>query len=138
MFGKSNENKSPSGKTLNLFSDGTTIKGDIKTNADIRIDGIVEGLVYSDSKVVIGTTGKVKGDVICRQADISGNVVGLVSVKETLFLKSSAIIDGDVVTQKLVVESGAVFNGKCSMHQGKAPEKLNHERKVAPAQVLEK
>lgn len=134
MFGNSKEKNTPTGKTLNLFADGTTIKGDIKTNNDIRIDGIVEGLVYSDSKVVIGTTGKVKGDVICKQADISGKINGLISVKEILFLKNTAIIDGDIVTQKLVVESGAVFNGNCSMHNGKPPEKINYDKKVVQAQ----
>lgn len=116
MFGINNEkNKPVAGKTLNLFAEGTTLKGDIKTINDIRIDGTVEGMVYSESKVVIGPTGKVTGDIMCQSADISGKVTGMVSVKELLFLKNTGVIVGDIATNKLVVESGAIFNGNCSM-----------------------
>ncbi len=125
MFGKNTENTAnAAGKTLNLFSEGTVIKGDIKTNNDIRIDGIIEGLIYSDAKVVIGPNGKVIGDIMCQNADISGKVSGVVSVKELLFLKNTAEVNGDIDTNKLVVESGAKFNGNCSMGNAK-PQPAN-------------
>jgi cytoskeletal protein CcmA (bactofilin family) len=116
MFGKNSDKTENTGsKTINLFADGTVIKGDIKTNNDIRIDGVVEGLVYSDAKVVVGPSGKVLGDIMCQSADISGRVSGVIAVKELLFLKSTAWVDGDISTNKLVVEAGAKFNGNCSM-----------------------
>jgi len=116
MFGKNSDKTENAGsKTINLFADGTVIKGDIKTNNDIRIDGVVEGLVYSDAKVVVGASGKVVGDIMCQSADISGRVSGVIAVKELLFLKSTALVDGDISTNKLVVEAGAKFNGNCSM-----------------------
>lgn len=125
MFGKNAENTAnTAGKTLNLFSEGTVIKGDIKTNNDIRIDGIIEGLVYSDAKVVVGPSGKVIGDIMCQSADISGKVSGVISVKELLFLKNTAVVEGDIVTNKLVVEAGAKFNGNCSMGNAK-PQPTN-------------
>jgi cytoskeletal protein CcmA (bactofilin family) len=118
MFGSSKQtaqNITP--KTLNLFAEGTHIKGDIKTTNDIRIDGIIEGTVTSDSKVVIGPSGKVKGDIICQNADISGSVVGTIEIGELLFLKSTANVEGDITTEKLVIEAGAKFNGLCTMGQ---------------------
>jgi cytoskeletal protein CcmA (bactofilin family) len=136
MFGKNSDKTENTGsKTINLFADGTVIKGDIKTNNDIRIDGVVEGLVYSDAKVVVGVTGKVLGDIMCQSADISGRVSGVIAVKELLFLKSTALVDGDISTTKLVVEAGAKFNGNCSM--GTKPTTNATAAPQQPAQRLE-
>ena len=136
MFGKNTENNNTqSSKTINLFADGTVIKGDIKTNNDIRIDGIIEGLVFSDAKVVVGPSGKVLGDIMCQNADISGKVSGIIAVKELLFLKNTAVVDGDISTNKLVVEAGAKFNGNCSM--GTKPTNNATTITPKPAQQLE-
>lgn len=136
MFGKNTENNNTQGsKTINLFADGTVIKGDIKTNNDIRIDGIIEGLVFSDAKVVVGPSGKVLGDIMCQNADISGKVSGIIAVKELLFLKNTAVVDGDISTNKLVVEAGAKFNGNCSM--GTKPTNNATTTAPKPAQQLE-
>jgi cytoskeletal protein CcmA (bactofilin family) len=118
MFGKTKEtSQNTTGKTVNLFAEGTHIKGDIKTVNDIRIDGVVEGTVTSDAKVVIGPSGKVIGDIICQNADISGSVTGSLEIGEMLFLKSAANVEGDITVEKLVIEAGAKFNGHCSMGQ---------------------
>lgn len=100
---------------INLISQGTTIQGEIKSKGDIRIDGHVEGIIQSDAKVVIGTTGHVQGDIYCTSADVLGKITGKIKCKEILFLKGSAHLDGDIHTNKLVVESGAQFNGACQM-----------------------
>ena len=60
----------------NLLGTGTTIKGDIESNGDIRIDGHLIGSLKSNGKVVIGQTGVMEGDLNCKQAEISGVVKG--------------------------------------------------------------
>ena len=101
--------------SINLIGAGTSIEGEVKSNGDIRIDGTVKGSVISKAKVVIGTTGVIEGDINCQNADISGSVNGKTIVADMLFLKSTAKITGDVVSSKLVVESGASFTGSCNM-----------------------
>jgi cytoskeletal protein CcmA (bactofilin family) len=101
--------------SINLIGAGTTIEGDVKSNGDIRIDGTVIGTVTSKAKVVIGSTGSIEGDINCQNADISGTVKGKTNVSDMLFLKSSARITGDILSSKLVVESGASFTGSCNM-----------------------
>lgn len=101
--------------SINLIGQGTTITGDLSCKGDIRIDGEIIGNVISKAKVVIGTTGKVIGDIIGSNADISGHLKGDLTVTDTIFLKSSARIEGDMVTNKLIVESGAIFSGHCNM-----------------------
>lgn len=101
--------------SINLIGAGTTIEGQIHSNGDIRVDGNITGAVHSKAKVVIGSTGAVDGNVTCQNADISGTVKGNLAVTETLFLKSTARINGDIYTSKLVVEVGASFTGNCNM-----------------------
>jgi len=101
--------------TINLISNGTDITGDIKSNGDIRIDGSLTGNLNTKGKVVIGPTGKVKGEVICKNSEISGIIEGKIIVGQLLNLKASSKIHGDIATLKLSIEPGAVFSGNCKM-----------------------
>lgn len=128
MFG-SKENSSnpttaaaPAGKTgatspagANVLVKGTTVEGKIISEGDIRIDGVVRGSLDCKAKVVIGVTGVVEGDIICQNALIEGKFDGKIIVKEMLSLRGTAQVNGDISTQKLVVEAGALFNVTCKM-----------------------
>lgn len=129
---KTNGNGNNISPAVNLISEGTIIDGEINSNGDIRIDGMVTGTVRSKSKVVIGSTGKVKGEIYCESADVLGSIEGSIEVKGILYLKTSASISGEINTGKLVVESGAVFNGICRMGQDKN-QLINKGQKVEQA-----
>ena len=101
--------------TINLISNGTDITGDIKSNGDIRIDGTLTGSLNTKGKIVIGTTGKVSGEVFCKNSEVSGIVEGKITVGQLLNLKASSKILGDIVTSKLSIEPGAKFTGTCKM-----------------------
>jgi cytoskeletal protein CcmA (bactofilin family) len=87
----------------------------MKIEGNIQIEGLIKGTLTSKGKVVIGSAGVVEGDVLCQHAEISGKVNGKLKIADILFLKSSAKVDGDIQTGKLVMESGVQFNGNCSM-----------------------
>ena len=101
--------------TINLISNGTEINGDIISNGDIRVDGTVTGTLNIKGKVVIGTTGKIRGEIICKNSEISGIIEGKITVSQLLNLKSSSRIQGDIATSKLSIEPGAKFSGNCKM-----------------------
>ena len=103
--------------TINLISNGTEIIGDIKSTGDIRIDGSLTGNLNTKEKVVIGQTGKVNGEIICKNSEISGIIEGRVIVNQLLNLKASSKILGDIVTSKLSIEPGAIFSGTCKMSE---------------------
>jgi cytoskeletal protein CcmA (bactofilin family) len=109
---KYNETDSTS---INLISYGTEITGDIKSNGDIRIDGSLTGNLNIKGKVVIGPTGKVSGEVICKNSEVSGLIEGKITVEQLLNLKASSKILGDIATSKLSIEPGAKFTGNCKM-----------------------
>ncbi len=99
----------------NRINEGTTFIGDIQSTGFFRIDGTVEGDITSPARVVIGKTGVIKGILHCDNADIEGKVEGKLKVSETLTLRASAVINGEVKTTELVVEPGAELNGNCNM-----------------------
>lgn len=107
----------PDHTSINLVGTGTTIKGEIFSNGDIRIDGTIIGTVESKGKVVVGNTGLVEGDIICQNADFSGNIKARVEVSELLTLKASAKLFGEIITSKLAIEPGAIFTGSCTMEK---------------------
>ena len=104
--------------TINLISNGTDITGDIKSNGDIRIDGTLRGNLNTKGKVVIGPTGKVSGEVVCKNSEVSGIIEGKIVVGQLLNLKASSKIMGDIATAKLSIEPGAIFSGYCKMSDG--------------------
>lgn len=100
---------------LNRIVDGTNIKGDIKSDSNIRIDGKLVGTIHTKGRVVIGATGHIEGEIICQNADIEGTLIGKITVDQILTLKSTAKLDGDIMTNKLAIEPGASFSGSCGM-----------------------
>ena len=141
MFGSSKSENGQMGKPAkganitNQFVAGTTIQGEIKAESDIRVDGNIVGTVESSAKIAIGKTGRIEGEVLCTNADIEGKVYGRLVVKELLILKKTAVIEGDIISNKLVVEDGARFNGTCSM--GSKEMKPQQDKNVR-AQQLQK
>ncbi len=103
------------GAMYNALTNGSKIVGKIFADTDFRIDGEVEGTITCNGKVVIGQKGILKGSIACVNAEIIGTVEGDIVVSETLSLRSTAVIKGEVKTKVLMVEPNAVFNGTCSM-----------------------
>lgn len=93
----------------------THIKGDILSDADFRIDGKLEGSLKTKGKLIVGKEGKITGEVHCSSADIEGNFSGQLNVSESLTLKTTSNVVGEVSTNKLIVETGALFNATCRM-----------------------
>ncbi len=112
---------------LNKISNGTTINGDIVSSTDIRLDGILVGNISTKGKVVIGKSGKVTGEVTCKNSDIEGSLEGKIMVGELLSLKESSNIKGDIITAKLAIEPGAKFTGTCNM-SGNESTGINTQR----------
>lgn len=111
-------NEADNTTTINLISVGTDITGDIRSTGDIRIDGTLKGNLITKGKVVIGPTGKVNGEIDCKNSEVSGLIEGKIIVSQLLNLKASSRIVGDIITSKLSIEPGAVFTGHCSMKDG--------------------
>jgi cytoskeletal protein CcmA (bactofilin family) len=100
---------------INMIGVGTTIEGSISSNENIRFDGNLLGNLNTKGKVFIGQTGKVTGEIRCKNCEIEGVVDGKVVVDELLSLRSVSKLYGEIKTGKLAIEPGATFTGKCDM-----------------------
>ena len=112
----------------NRIERSTKITGEIVSEADFRIDGTLEGTITTTGKVVIGKEGVINGNVNCSFADVEGKFSGKIEVKESLSLKSTSSVEGVVIIGKLIVESGASFNAKCSMRSAKEVKSITEKR----------
>ena len=92
MF-NSSKNQNIDAGSINLLGAGTKINGDITSNGDFRIDGNLLGNITISGKLVLGSTGRIEGNIQCANADLSGEVKGTVNISETLSLKSTAKIN---------------------------------------------
>jgi len=99
----------------NIISQDTKIVGDLSSEGDFRIDGIIEGNIKSTGKIVVGSTGFIKGTLQGTDAYFEGKFSGKLVLSGTLTLKPTAHIEGEVIVGKLSVDPDATFNVKCTM-----------------------
>jgi cytoskeletal protein CcmA (bactofilin family) len=123
---KLNTNSENISQSINIISEGTKIKGDVLANGDIRIDGELMGNISAKGRLVIGPKGRIEGQILCNNIEISGYVKGKITASELINMKSTSQIVGDIVAGKLSVEPGSMFSGSCVMN-GTKP--LNEQAK---------
>jgi cytoskeletal protein CcmA (bactofilin family) len=99
----------------NIIGKGTYLRGDLESQGNVRLEGRVEGNVRCKKKVAVGVKSSILGNLVAQNAELAGEIHGTVEVVDTLLLKSTCVIQGDIVANKLIVEPGAVFNGSCKM-----------------------
>ena len=114
-------NDKQGGLMFNALTAGSKIVGNISADSDFRIDGTIEGELKCTGKVVIGEAGKVKGTVVCQNAEILGLMDGKITCNQQLSLRASGKLQGEVQTKLLVVEPGAEFNGRRAMGSNATP-----------------
>lgn len=113
--GNVNVSSIPSPNAFNTLAVGTVIEGNVRSASDIRVDGSIFGNLTCDSKIIIGSSGIIEGDVSCASAHIEGKYKGKLTVGDILNIRENAVVNGDIITQKLIVQAGASFNGTCIM-----------------------
>lgn len=110
------EKKAPiNPNAINTLVTGSFFEGSFRSANDIRIDGKMKGNLQCDARLIIGQSGSFEGDAECQNAVVEGNFNGNLIVSEILQVKEKAVVDGIIKTKKLIVQSGAVFNVKCTM-----------------------
>ncbi len=115
MFSKEERKTEDQSSTSNIIGKETILQGSIESVGNIRDEGKVYGNAKAKAKFVMGNDAYVDGNVVARTAEVAGNIKGNIEISELLILKPSAVINGDILTNKLVVEPGATFNGGCKM-----------------------
>ncbi|MFN3951454.1 MAG: polymer-forming cytoskeletal protein [Thermaurantimonas sp.] len=115
----------------NRILQGTIVNGTIESEGDLRIDGEIQGEITIKGKLVIGVEGKIVGNVKCTSSKIEGKLIGDITAAEAVHMITQSYVEGNVITNRLIVDEGSVFNGRCRMTTGEKlnkksdPEKIN-------------
>jgi len=103
------------GVVMNAMAEGAVLEGNLTCKGDLRLDGIVQGEVRIEGRLVIGAQGAIHGPVRCQNVHILGKVNGPIEASESILLSATAQVNGDITAPKLVVEEGAQLSGRCTM-----------------------
>jgi cytoskeletal protein CcmA (bactofilin family) len=107
--------KRPVNGELSLIGTGTVVQGKVTTEGSIRIDGTVVGDVIAKANAAIGSSGFLEGNLSATNVSLAGRAKGTVTASEKLILEGKSVLQGDIRASKLVVDEGAMFDGRCSM-----------------------
>ena len=114
MFGKGSQ-------TLEtIVGNDTRIVGKVSVKGTVRVDGILEGDVQADW-VVVGETGKIRGNTRTRGIVVGGSVEGNIDATEAVELREKASMVGEIHAPKLGISEGAVFDGRVRMKTDAEP-----------------
>ena len=112
---KSNNNINDSKDSVTIISEGVKLEGKLVSKGNVRIDGFISGDVQAAGNITIGEHGEIMGEIKAQVLIIGGKISGTVVANEKIVLESTSNLKGDLITKILVVEEGAVFDGKSAM-----------------------
>jgi cytoskeletal protein CcmA (bactofilin family) len=114
------------------ISQGIRIKGEVTGSEDLFVDGHVEGKVnLSNGSLTVGPNGQVKADIFAREVIVRGHVDGKIVGREKIQLWSTGNVAGDLQTERLMIEDGAVLSGRVEIETGKPLDKHVEARGAA-------
>ena len=106
-----------------LISKSVVIKGELSCSEDLYIGGQVEGTINpKGNRLTIGPNGRVKASVTARAVIVQGKLEGNIQASDRVDLKQSAVVMGDIATQRISIDEGAYFKGSVNI-QKEAPKK---------------
>ncbi|MBA3833099.1 MAG: polymer-forming cytoskeletal protein [Chthoniobacterales bacterium] len=108
-----------------VLSSDVEIKGSIKFQKELLIDGKVEGEIHSEGVLTIGENADIRAEIKTKSITVYGKVHGNITVAERCELKSKSTLQGDLKAARLVIEEGATFIGKSEVTSGKMPVASN-------------
>ena len=122
-----------SSKASACISQGIRIKGEVTGSEDLFVDGYVEGKLNlsNSSSLTIGPNGEVKADIFAREVIVRGRVDGKIVGREKIQLWSTGNVAGDLQTERLMIEDGAVLRGRVEIETGKPIDKHTEARSAA-------
>lgn len=117
-----NEVDRNSGELNTIIGRGSVIEGTLTVNSSLRVDGKIIGTVQVADSLIVGKDGEIEGEVRVKNAVIGGKVKNKIIASGKVVLEAKSVVHGEVKTARLVIDEGAVFEGKCTMGEdGKAP-----------------
>ncbi len=129
MADKQGRSTAPRDGTLSIIAADLKVIGELQTDGVVKIDGIVEGNIKAERQVLVSKGGEVKGDVHSKEVIVGGKVCGGVYANGRVEVQSTASVQGDIATKRLLVHEGGEVNGNLRMTDPQAPDHALHSMK---------
>jgi cytoskeletal protein CcmA (bactofilin family) len=114
--------KEAADEVMSILAEGVEMVGDLSFTHGFRVDGVVKGRVNSEASLFIGPKGKVEAEVRIRRISINGEFRGIIHATDRVEIHKEGKIYGEIFTPCLIIEAGALFEGKCNMSDHSTPE----------------
>ncbi len=121
------------GTGLTIIAQGTTIVGDIGSDAVVKVEGTIQGSVRAGSQLLVAHGAVIRGDVFAVEIVVGGEVHGSLHAEERVEIQAGALVNGDIRTQRIHVADGSRMNGQISMEPTGAPASLTADRALSDA-----
>ena len=119
-----------------IIAQGVRVEGDFNSKGNVIIEGSVVGSVKTNNDLHVGERAKISASVSAKDAFIAGEIQGNIKVREKLELAPTSRVYGDIEAKILIINAGAIMNGKCVMHDPNAPSGIK-EKKAKKEDALE-
>jgi cytoskeletal protein CcmA (bactofilin family) len=118
------------------LGEGTELTGELCFTKGLRVDGVVKGKVRSDAILEIGPAGKVDAEIEVRKILIRGEFRGAVHASDRVEILKDGKVFGDIFTPCLIIQAGALFEGRCNMLDQKKPQDISAAGKTAQTTIV--
>ncbi len=106
-----------SGELNTIVGRGSIIEGTVTVQSSLRVDGKIIGTVNVADSLIVGKDGEIEGEVRVKNAVIGGKVKNKIIASGKVVLEAKSVVYGEVKTSRLVIDEGAVFEGRCLMSE---------------------
>ena len=96
-----------------LIGNGSFVRGDLKVNGFIRIDGDIAGNLETDGAVIISEKARILGNVTAKSIIVGGIIIGDITAKDGIKLLSSSAVIGNIMSRRVQMEDKVIFHGHC-------------------------
>ena len=115
MFKKGKAPVVSGGKIENVLGSSTSFSGTVKSDGNLRIDGLYQGHIETAGNVIVGPSAKVMADIVANSVQVWGAVRGNITASGSLEILPSGRVWGDVRVSSLLIDEGGLFRGECVM-----------------------
>ncbi len=106
-----------SGELNTIIGRGSVIEGTVTVQSSLRVDGKIIGTVNVADSLIVGKDGEIEGEVRVKNAVIGGKVKNKIIASGKVVLEAKSIVYGEIKTSRLVIDEGAIFEGRCMMSE---------------------
>jgi cytoskeletal protein CcmA (bactofilin family) len=100
-----------------ILGEGVEMVGEINFSTGLRVDGVIRGKIRSEGILAIGSKGRVEAEVLIKRISINGEFRGVIHASDRVEIHKDGKVYGELYTPCLIIEAGALFEGKCNMSE---------------------